>query len=195
VLVFASGNPAEGKTTTVTNIAIAASEMRMKVLVIDADLRRPRVHQIFDLSNEHGLTDCLRNDLTEEEVGKLVRPSTVPNLHVLTSGPETSAAAQLLYSPNLEALIRRFRLEYDMILIDTPPMLQMTDARIISRQSDGVVLVARAGKTPRETLNAAKERFQEDGVYVVGSILNDWNPNLTADKYYYRGNYRRRYQY
>jgi succinoglycan biosynthesis transport protein ExoP len=183
VLVIASGNPAEGKTTTVTNIAIAASEIRLKVLVVDADLRRPRVHHLFNLSNERGLVDCLQDEMTEEALGLVVRSSTVPNLDVLTSGTETTAAAQLLHSPNFAALIKRFRAEYDMILIDTPPMLQMTDARIVSRQADGVILVARAGRTARETLLAAKERFHEDRIPVLGSILNDWDPKRSPDKF------------
>jgi polysaccharide biosynthesis transport protein len=183
VLVIASGNPAEGKTTAVTNIAIAASEIRLKVLVVDADLRRPRVHHLFNLSNERGLVDCLQDEMTEAAMGLLVRSSTVPNLDVLTSGPETAAAAQLLHSPNFAALIRRFRAEYDMILIDTPPMLQMADARIVGRQADGVILVARAGKTARESLLAAKERFHQDRIPVLGTILNDWDPKRALDKY------------
>jgi polysaccharide biosynthesis transport protein len=187
VLVIASGNPAEGKTTAVTNIAIAASEIRLKVLVVDADLRRPRVHHLFNLSNERGLVDCLQDQMTEEAMGLLVRRSTLPNLDVLTSGMETTAAAQLLHSPNFAALIRRFRAEYDLILIDTPPMLQMADARIVGRQADGVILVARAGQTARESLLAAKERFQEDRIPVLGSILNDWDPKHSSDKYYRGG--------
>lgn len=184
VLVFASASPAEGKTTTVTNIAIAASEIRMKVLVVDADLRRSRVHRLFNVPNERGLVDCLQHEMAEDATGLLVRPSTVPNLHVLTSGTQTTSATQLLHSPNFAALIKKFRAEYDMILIDTPPMLQMTDARIVGRQADGVILVARAGRTAREALLAAKERFQEDRIPVLGSILNDWDPKRAPDKFY-----------
>jgi succinoglycan biosynthesis transport protein ExoP len=184
VLVIASGNPAEGKTTAAVNIAIAASEVHLRVLVIDADLRRPRVHHMFNLSNERGLVDCLRQPMTEDAIGSLVRPSTVPNLDVLTSGPETTAAARLLHSSNFATLIRRFRAEYDMILIDTPPMLQMTDARIVGRQADGVILVARARRTAREDLLAAKERFVEDRVPVLGCILNDWDPKRSSETHY-----------
>jgi polysaccharide biosynthesis transport protein len=183
VLVIASANPGEGKTTTVTNIAIAASEIHLKVLVIDADLRRPRLHRLLNVPNDRGLVDCLQPEMTEDEVGEFVQPSTVPNLHVLTSGTETTAAARLLHSPNLASLIRRFRAEYDMILIDTPPMLQMTDARIVSKHADGVILVARAGQTARETLLAAKDRFQQDRTPVLGSILNDWDPKRSFEKY------------
>jgi polysaccharide biosynthesis transport protein len=184
VLVFASGNPAEGKTTTVANIAIAASEINLKVLVIDADLRCPRVHKLFHLPTEHGLADCLRDGVTDASLAALVRRSAFPNLHVVTSEPAPGAATQLLHSPNFADLIKRFRAGYDMILIDTPPMLNMPDARVISRQADGVVLVARAGRTAREALLAAKERFEEDGTPVIGSILNDWDPKRLSDKDY-----------
>jgi capsular exopolysaccharide synthesis family protein len=180
LLVIASANPGEGKTTTVTNIAIAASEIGLKVLVVDADLRRPRLHRFFNLPNERGLVDCLRHRMPEDATGSPVQVSTVPNLHVLTSGTESTAPAQLLHSPFFAPLMQRFRSEYDMILIDTPPMLQMADARIVGRQADGVILVARAGKTARETLLAAKERFREDRIPVLGSILNDWDPKRAS---------------
>jgi len=183
VLVFTSANPAEGKTTVVSNLAVAASEIRLKVLIIDADLRRSRMHQLFNLPNERGLTDFLQEEMTQRTLAGLVRKSAVPNLHILTAGPETHAAAHLLYSPNFTALIKGFRDEYDMILIDTPPMLHMTDARIISRQADGVVLVARAGATTRDSLLAAKERFDEDRTKIIGSILNDWDPKRPAAYY------------
>jgi capsular exopolysaccharide synthesis family protein len=184
VLVFTSANPAEGKTTVVSNLAIAASEIRLKVLIIDADLRRSRMHQLFNLPNERGLTDFLQEEMTQRTLAGPVQKSAVPNLHILTAGPETRAAAHLLYSPNFTALIKRFRDEYDMILIDTPPMLQMTDARIISRQADAVVLVARAGATTRDSLLAAKERFDEDRTRIIGSILNDWDPKRPSAAYY-----------
>lgn len=186
VIVLSSANPSEGKTTAVTNIAIAAAEIGMKVLVIDADLRRPRLHRLWNLSNEHGLVDWLQQAPTDS-MALIVRSPNLPNLHVLTSGAETSTAPQLFHSSKFAALIKQLRAEYDMILIDTPPMLQIADARIISRQADGVVLVARAGQTSREALRAAKERFQEDRTPILGSVLNDWDPKRSYDKVYRGG--------
>jgi capsular exopolysaccharide synthesis family protein len=185
VLVFTSASPAEGKTTAVSNLAIAAAEIRLKVLVIDADLRRPRLHQLFNLSNNFGLTNFLQCELTEEPPPGLIQESSVPNLHVLTAGPETHSAAHLLYSPNFAALIKRFREEYDMVLIDTPPMLQMTDARIASRQADAVVLIARAGVSSRDSIVAARDRFKEDHIRILGTVLNDWSPK-SGNRYYYQ---------
>ena len=186
VLVMTSANASEGKTTVVSNLGIAMAEIRRKVLIIDADLRRPRMHQLFSLQNERGLSDVLRTQQISEqqEVNGLICHTSVPGLDVLPSGPATHAAANLLYSPHLATLISRFREQYDMVLIDTPPMLQMTDARVAARLADGVVVVARAGKTTRDAITALTQRFKEDRSRVLGTILNDWNPKRSPRGYY-----------
>lgn len=184
VLVFTSAHPADGKTTVVSNLAIATAEIRRKVLIIDADLRRPRVHGIFGVSNDRGLSDILREELSEENVMGLIQKTEIPNLHVLPAGKATHAAAHLLYSRNFAPLLARFKQEYDMIFLDTPPMLQMTDARVAGRLADAVVLVARAGVTTRDSIVAAKDRLDEDSIRVLGTILNDWDPRKSAGGYY-----------
>jgi succinoglycan biosynthesis transport protein ExoP len=190
VLVVTSANIGEGKTCMVSNLALATAEIRSKVLIIDADLRRPRMHDIYDVPNQRGLSDILREELSYENLAGLVHQTRVPGLHVLPAGPPTQAAAHLLYSPNLAALLARFRSEYEMILIDAPPMLQMTDARVAGRLADGVILVTRAGKTTRDALLAARDRFIEDRIHVLGTILNDFNPKKTLSGYYgYGGSY------
>jgi polysaccharide biosynthesis transport protein len=188
VLVFTSTSASEGKTTVVSNLAIATAEIRRKVLVIDADLRRPRMHQVFDVPNTRGLSDLLREELSASSAAGLIHETSIPNLHVLPAGPSTFAAAHLLYSRNFAPLIEKFKNEYDMILIDTPPMLQMTDARVAARLADAVVLVARSGQTTRDALLAAKERLNDDSIRILGTILNDWNPRKTPGGYY--GHYR-----
>ena len=193
VLVFTSAHPSDGKTTTVTNLAIATAEIRRKVLVIDADLRRPRMHDIFSLPNERGLSDILREELSEESIAGLIQESGVPNLHVLTAGKATHAAAHLLYSRNFAPLLARFKKEYDMIFIDTPPMLQMTDARVAGRLADAVILVARSGVTTRDAILAAKQRLDEDCIRVLGTVLNDWDPKKAPGGYY--GQYQSSYYY
>jgi capsular exopolysaccharide synthesis family protein len=196
VLVFTSSNASEGKTTVVSNLAIATAEIRRKVLVIDADLRRPRIHQVFDVPNDRGLSDLLREELSSANAAGLVHETSIPNLHVLPAGPSTFAAAHLLYSRNLAPLLEKFRGEYDMILIDTPPMLQMTDARVAGRLADAVILVARSGQTTRDALLAAKERLNDDSIRILGTILNDWNPSKTPGGYYgqHRDNTYSKYQ-
>ena len=193
VLVFTSAHPSDGKTTAVSNLAIATAEIRRKVLVIDADLRRPRMHDIFGLPNERGLSDILREELSDESVAGLIQDSGIPNLHVLTAGKATHAAAHLLYSRNFAPLLARFKKEYDMIFIDTPPMLQMTDARVAGRLADAVILVARSGVTTRDAILAAKQRLEEDCIRVLGTVLNDWDPKKAPGGYY--GQYQSSYYY
>jgi polysaccharide biosynthesis transport protein len=188
VVVFTSSSAGEGKTTVVSNLAIATAEIRRKVLVIDADLRRPRMHQIFDVPNARGLSDLLREELSAESTAGLVHETNIPNLHVLPAGPSTFAAVHLLYSRNLAPLLEKFKQEYDMVLIDTPPMLEMTDARVVGRLSDAVILVARCGQTTRDALLATKGRLNDDSIRILGTILNDWNPTKAPGGYY--GHYR-----
>lgn len=191
VLVFTSANAADGKTTVASNIAIAAAEIRMKVLIIDADLRRPRMHDIFKLHNGCGLADILNGGLSYESANQIIQPTVISNLSVLPAGTPTDAAAHLLYSAAWPALLESLRPAYDLILIDTPPMLQMTDARVAARHADAVVLVARSTLTTRDAVIAAKERLTEDRLPVVGAILNDWDPESSPGGYYgyYRANY------
>jgi succinoglycan biosynthesis transport protein ExoP len=186
VLVFTSANPSDGKTTAVSNLAIATAGIGRRVLVIDADMRRPRLHEIFELSNDRGLSDLLRGDFSEENLHGLIHETKVSGVHVVTAGPFTQAAGHLLYSPNFALLLSACKKDYDMVLIDTPPMLQMSDARIAGRVADAVVLVARAGQTSRDALNAANARFAEDRIPVLGTILNDWDPNRSQQNSYYK---------
>jgi succinoglycan biosynthesis transport protein ExoP len=196
VLVFTSAHASDGKTTVVSNLAIATAEIRRKVLVIDADLRRPRMHSIFGVSNDRGLSDILREELSDENFAGLIQETAIPNLHVLPAGKPTHAASHLLYSRNFAPLLAKFKREYDMILIDTPPMLQMTDARVAGRLADAVILVARAGDTTRDAILASKERLGEDCIRILGTVLNDWNPKKAPGGYYgkYQENYYGKYK-
>lgn len=190
VLVVTSANAGEGKTTTVTNLGATLANMNRKVLLIDGDIRSPRLHHIFKLDNSVGLTNVL-HDLAFREAAKLqmpIRQTANPNLHVLTSGPALESGADLLFSSSIPALIERYRQQYEMILIDTPPMLMMPDARFLGRMADGVVLIARAGRTGRDALQSACQRFVEDHTPIIGVVLNDWNAKFSDYQYY--SNYR-----
>lgn len=191
VIVFTSSSPLEGKTTVVTNLAIALAEINRRVLVIDCDLRRPRQHKVFNLANSWGLTDLLREfkPVADYPRGALCKETRIPNLWVLPSGPGPISISSLLHSPRMADLLDRFRAEFDMVLIDTPPMLQLSDARILGRLADGVILVFRAGQTLLDNSVLSARRFEEDGTPVLGAILNDWDPNKHGgygydDRYY-----------
>ena len=193
VMVVTSAGPAEGKSTVVSNLGIAIAEVNQKTLLIDADLRKPRQHDIFNLKNDKGLSELLRSKdpVATPLEGGLIQETNIPNLYVLTSGAANSAATSLLYSNRMPELIQKLRTEFECILIDTPPMLQIPDARVLGRMVDRVVLVTRAGKTTRAAAIAARQRFSEDGTKMLGTILNDWNPKRSPNGYYgnYNGSY------
>ena len=186
VLVVTSPSPGEGKTTTASNLAVTLANMGRKVLLIDGDIRSPKIHGTFGLDNSAGLTTMLKSlAINEVLTNSFIREiAVVPNLHVLTSGPAIQAGADLLFSSLMPALIARYRNEFDMVLIDTPPMLMMPDARVLARLADAVVLIARAGQTNRRAMQAAFRRFVEDGTPVLGVVLNGWNAKMSAHPYY-----------
>lgn len=185
VLVITSANSGEGKTTAAANLAMTLAKMNRKVLLIDGDIRSPRIHYIFGLENSAGVTDLLRQtDLKQSVLDSAVRGTEYPNLYVLTAGPAVESGADLLFSVSMPALIERYRDRFDMVLIDTPPMLSMPDARVLGRISDAVVLIARAGKTSRAAVQAAFRRLVDDQTHVLGVILNDWNVKASAYQYY-----------
>jgi capsular exopolysaccharide synthesis family protein len=187
VLVVSSAGPEEGKSTVVSNLAIAIAEVGQKVLLIDADMRRPRQHEIFSIDNKRGLSSLLRERTVlngDRSLGGLIRETEVPGLFVLTSGPETFAATTLIYNSHMPELLAYAREEFDTVLIDTPPMLQISDARVLGRMADKVILVVRAGLTTRDAAIAARQRFSEDGAKLLGTILNDWNPKNNSTRYY-----------
>jgi capsular exopolysaccharide synthesis family protein len=200
VMVVTSANPMDGKSTVVSNLGIAIAEVNQKTLVIDADLRKPRQHEIFKLKNDRGLSELLRSKdpVTTLLEGGIIQQTDVPELYVLTSGAVNSAATSLLYSNRMPELIQQLRTQFETILIDTPPMLQIPDARVLGRMVDRVVLVMRAGKTT-SAAQAARQRFAEDGTRLLGTILNDWNPKRSPNGYYgnyngyYYGGYKNRY--
>ena len=177
VILVTSAWREEGKSTAVSNLGISLAEINQKILLIDADMRKPRLHHIFELSNSWGLSDILRERtvLSESPIEALARHTQIVGMSVLPSGPGTVSISNLLYSERMSQLLDRFRKEFDTILIDTPPMLMTPDARILGRLADGAILVIRAGKTTRDAAIMAKQRLIEDKVSVLGTILNGWD--------------------
>jgi polysaccharide biosynthesis transport protein len=187
LLVFTSAGPADGKTSVVSNLAIAAAAIGKKVLLVDADLRRPRMHDLFGLKNEMGLADLLRTETAWAGWPALTQPTKMEGLNVITAGEPRQGAGILFYSPGFPKLLTKWREEYDLVLLDSPPALPITDARVMGFLSDGVVLVTRAGQTTRDELRAIQERFAEDRIPLVGCILNDWDPSHSGRNYPYFG--------
>jgi polysaccharide biosynthesis transport protein len=173
VILVTSPRPKAGKTTTVANLGISLAESGRRVLLVDGDLRRPKLGKLFGSQFATGLSDALLAEgsgtITMDSV---VRPSTVPGLYVLSGGSETANISRLLHSTHLDSLIEQARSGYDFVLIDSPPLMGMADARLLSRISDGVILISRAGETSPEQLGEARKRLADDGTPVIGTILN-----------------------
>jgi polysaccharide biosynthesis transport protein len=174
VLVLSSCAKGEGRTTIGANLAIALAEANHRTLIIDADLRNPRLHELFGIENEVGLSDILSDTkacetYAAEELGRAVG---IPNLYLLPSGPQLKRNRGLLHSPRTMELMPRFRTAFDTIIIDTPPVLSFADGRTLAKLSDGVVFVIRAGQTLPDEVISALQRFAEDGTPVLGTVIN-----------------------
>ncbi len=173
VLLVTSPRPKAGKTTTVANLGISLAEIGRRVLLIDGDLRSPRLGRLFGLQFASGLSDVLLDGGSGTvTLNSVIRPSAVPGLDVLPGGSEPGNISKLLHSSTLDSLLESARSEYDFVLIDTPPMVGMADARLLSRVADGVILISRAGETSPEQLGDAMQRLVDDGTPVIGTILN-----------------------
>lgn len=193
LIVLTSANPSEGKTTVTINLAIALAEINRRVLLIDADMRRPRLQNLFDLGPGPGLADLLREKTPGSEMGTdhAICPTAIPGLYVMRSGRSSGVVSNLLHSARLPELLQRLRSEFDTVVIDTPPVLHISDARVIGRLADAVLLIVRAGLTTRDAAQMVKQRFGEDGTPLLGAILNGWDPkhDVYGYKYrYYNGN-------
>jgi capsular exopolysaccharide synthesis family protein len=188
VVLVTSPNSAEGKTMVCANLGISLAETGRRVLIIDADFRRPRMHSLFNLENGNsGFGDLLAKicEGREVDLSATIQETPFQGLSVLVSGPEQADLPKLLHSSELTQLLTQLRNTYDMILIDAPPVLQIVDARIMNRLSDGVVLILRSGVTDRRNALEAYRYLHEDGAHIYGAILNDWQSSRKkVDDYY-----------
>ena len=183
VLVISSLNPGDGKTSVTLNLAMALTEAKQRVLLIDADRQRPKLHKMLNLTNESGLSNALASADVRKTVAGLIRTTPVHNLFLITSG-DSKVPSFLPYRQSLKDLAEHLRAEFDTILIDSPPLLAMADARILGSVADGILLVLRAGITSREALCSARQRLEIDGTPVIGVVLNDWNPKVNGYRTY-----------
>jgi polysaccharide biosynthesis transport protein len=178
VVVITSAVPGEGKSTVASNMAAALARIGKRVLLIDADLRRPRLHDIFHVTQDYGLYDLLTSGAEEyhDLLPYLIQETSLPGVFLLVGGPGAANATDLLYSETMADVVRQARESFDMVVIDTPPILELPDARVLGRTADGVVLVVRADTTTRDVALTVKQRLQEDGITILGTVLNNWIP-------------------
>src|SRR5690625_2650929 len=182
MLVTSSG-PGEGKSMTTANLAVVYAQQGKKVLLIDADLRKPTVHYTFRMDNLRGLSNILVNNMKLEDA---TYSSSVDNLDVITSGPIPPNPSELLGSKRMRSFINEANQLYDMILFDTPPVLAVADAQILANLVDGVVLVVRSKQTEYEAAIKAKEALEPAQAKLLGTVLND-REKTNVNYYYYYG--------
>lgn len=188
-LLVTSAGPGDGKSTTVINIAITFANLGKKVLLIDADLRKPIQHKVFEFQRAPGLTHLLIENLPDEEV---IHQTEVPNLDLITCGDIPPNPSELLASQRLKNFMERAREKYDIILFDTPPVIAVTDATVLSQLTDAILLVVRAGSTDLRVLERSIELLRQVKANLVGAVLNGVNMSTGYDSYYY---YYRYYYY
>jgi len=182
-MLVTSSEPSEGKTTTIANLAVTYANQGNKVLLVDADLRKPQIHSLFQVENFEGLSSVI---VQNKLVADVAQKTKIENLSVLTSGPIPPNPSELLSSSKMKKLVESLKTEYDMILFDAPPVLAVTDAQIMSKNVDGTVLVVRSNQTEKEKVQKARELLEIVNAKILGVILNGVEQN--KDTYYYYGN-------
>ncbi len=169
-ICFTSTMPQEGKTATVANLAVSFAQLEGKVLLVDADLRKPRLHKIFDLKNHVGLSDYLTGKLSFDEA---IQKSAINNIWIISSGPHPPNPAELLNSKRMRDLLATAKERFDVILVDTPPVLAVIDPVIVSALTDSTIMVIRAGKTTRRALVRAFEELRKAKSDIIGAVFNE----------------------
>jgi capsular exopolysaccharide synthesis family protein len=170
LILFTSATPSEGKTTTASNLACVLAQGESRVLLMDADLRRPNIHHRFGLTGKLGLTTVLAGRSTLEEA--LQHVPEVPNLDILPSGPVPPFPTEMLSSESMRALVQQLGSRYTHVIIDSPPILSVTDAAILGRLADAVVLVVRHGKASKTVMRRARDLLVRSGAPMAGLVLN-----------------------
>ncbi len=181
-MVVTSAAPEEGKSTILANLAVVMAEGGKQVILVDCDLRRPALHTIFGISNSEGLTAMLRDDAALNDPP--LKETGVEGLSLLPSGPLPADPAVLLGSRRMREAIAALRERADMVLFDAPPVVAVTDAAVLAAQTDGALLILRAGGTRREYAQRAKELLERVNVRIIGAVLCNVPFDATLQRYY-----------
>ncbi|MBL8181204.1 MAG: polysaccharide biosynthesis tyrosine autokinase, partial [Blastocatellia bacterium] len=190
-LLVTSSLPSEGKTTTATNTAISLAQTGAKVLIIDADMRRPRLHQVFGVGNNLGLSTLLSSELHDEDIEAAVQLDPGTKLHLLTSGPIPPNPAELIGSQQMNRLVSMLEGKFTHIVVDSPPIASFTDGVLIASMVDGVILVVHSGKSSRQVVRKSRQLLNDIGAKVFGVVLNNVNLRSQDNYYYYQSYYHR----
>ncbi|KQL58790.1 MULTISPECIES: CpsD/CapB family tyrosine-protein kinase [Bacillaceae] len=179
-LLITSAGPGEGKSTTASNLAVVMGQNGQRVLLIDADMRKPTAHYTFSLMNTHGLTNVLTR---QQKLVDVAQETSIENVSLLTCGPVPPNPAELLNSKMMEMVIKEACENFDMVIIDTPPVMAVADAQILSSKVDGTIIVTSSGKTDRDQLEQTKGNLVKAKANILGVVLN--NKPIDQNTYYY----------
>ena len=189
VIMVTSARPQEGKTTTSINTAIVLAQKGVRVLLMDADLRRPSIHKTLGMGPRSGLSNVLTGSATLQQT--ITTSPILPNLFIMPAGTPPPNPAELLASSNMRDLLAELRQQFDHIVIDTPPTLSVTDAVVLSPRADATILVIRSGQTTKQALRRSRDILMQVNAHVAGVLLNA--VDLTSPDYYYYYEYQGKY--
>jgi protein-tyrosine kinase len=182
-VLITGANPACGKSTTVANLGVSLAHTGTPVLLVDTDLRRPTLHKFFGLSNDRGLTNLLMN--LDLELEKVVQRTNVHNLYIMTSGPIPPNPAELLATNKMKHVVALFKEKFEQVVFDSPPVIAVTDAAILSRMVDATIMVLNHGVVNYDEAAYAIEQLQKVKANIIGTIINGMPSNKGSYYYYY----------
>jgi len=190
-VLFTSSTAGEGKTTTLCNVAGTLADIGQKVVILDCDLRKPRIHKFFNISNHFGLTDVLLNEADYKEA---IQQTQHKGIWVIPSGKIPTNPSEVLSSGAMKRFVECLKADFDYVLIDTPPVVPVTDALIMSTYIDRVMLVCASGELERELAIKAKDSLDKVGAKILGVVLNKvaMNHNKYQNYYYYHNDERKK---
>ena len=189
VLVLTSAGPREGKSSTLINLARTIASAGERVVVMDCDLRRPTVHVHLEVERDHGLTNYLTGD-EGDDIAPFVKNTKLPNLYVVTCGPIPPNPPELFSSDRFRDLIRKLKESFDWVLIDSPPVISLTDSVILASLADMIVFVVKHNETEREMIRRCLQNIRNVNPHVIGAVLNNVDIERSYSKdYYYTGYY------
>ena len=181
VILITGVGPQEGKTITTANLAVTMAQADSKIVILDCDMRRANVHKVFGTANDHGISNLLVGNSNMREA---IHHTRIPNLDVIPCGPIPPNPSELLGSTRMKTLLNSLRKHYAHILIDSPPSIAVTDAVVLSKSVDGVILVIRAGYTAKEIIKSGIAQFGAVGTHILGAVLN--GVDMSRDRYHYQ---------
>ena len=187
IILVSSSGPREGKTITAGNIAITMAQAGSKIIILDCDMRRPEIHKLFGATRDRGMSNIL---VGIDNIGEIIQSTKIPNLDVITSGPIPPNPSEMLGSKRMESLLVALRKKYDHILIDSPPATAVTDAVVLSKSADGVIIVIRTGDMARQIVKNGIGQFNNVGAHIIGAVLNGIDLSSSKYSYYYYQYYR-----